>query len=76
MGANTQDQRKFRPAKVFKDAVEPASSPRSPGSRPPALNKQITAICFDDRGDQLITAGEDDVFHLYNCKTGKRVPLA
>jgi hypothetical protein len=37
------------------------------------LNKQITAICFDDRGDQLITAGEDDVFH---CKTGKRVPLA
>ena len=33
----------------------------------------MTGISFDDRGDQVITAGEDETFRLYNCKTGKRV---
>jgi COMPASS component SWD2 len=61
---------------VFKDAVEaaPARSP-SPAGRSPPLPRTITAICFDDRGEHLVTAGEDDVFQLYNCKTGKRVLL-
>ena len=44
-------------------------------SPPVALIKprHITAISFDDRGDTLITAAEDDTFRLYNCKTGKLV---
>lgn len=35
--------------------------------------RHITGISFDDRGDQVITAGEDETFRLYNCKTGKQV---
>ncbi|KZT42166.1 WD40 repeat-like protein [Sistotremastrum suecicum HHB10207 ss-3] len=32
---------------------------------------QITGMSFDDRGDYLITAAEDECFKLWNCKTGK-----
>ncbi|KZW02757.1 WD40 repeat-like protein [Exidia glandulosa HHB12029] len=28
-------------------------------------------MCFDDRGDSLVTAAEDEQFRLYNAKTGK-----
>jgi COMPASS component SWD2 len=68
-------QGKFKPAKIFKTAVEPPSptpgsySQRSANTGP----RHITGISFDDRGDQVITAAEDETFRLYNCKTGKRV---
>ncbi|KAF9000620.1 WD40-repeat-containing domain protein [Cyathus striatus] len=65
---------KLKPAKIFKSAVEP-QPPLTPGSQsqrsPSSGPRHITGICFDDRGDQLITAGEDETFRLYNCKTGK-----
>ncbi|KAI0291907.1 WD40 repeat-like protein [Multifurca ochricompacta] len=61
---------KLKPAKIFKAAVEPAPPPPT-GSRTLAQQRHITGLCFDDRGDQLITAAEDETFRLYNCKTGK-----
>ncbi|KAH8100905.1 WD40-repeat-containing domain protein [Cristinia sonorae] len=67
---------RLKPSKIFKNAVEPTPPPSpSPSSpRPPNVNpRQITGISFDDRGDQVITAGEDETFRLYSCKTAKRV---
>ncbi|KAI0711926.1 WD40 repeat-like protein [Cerioporus squamosus] len=63
---------KLKAAKVFKNAVEPAA-PSSPGqgSRSPTQQqgpRHITGMSFDDRGDQCITAGEDETFRLYNLK--------
>ncbi|KAF8896208.1 WD40 repeat-like protein [Infundibulicybe gibba] len=60
---------KFKPAKIFKGSVE--SQPASPGRSPNAGPFHITGISFDDRGDQVVTAAEDETFRLYNCKTGK-----
>ncbi|RPD61148.1 WD40 repeat-like protein [Lentinus tigrinus ALCF2SS1-7] len=70
---------KLKAAKVFKTAVEPATPP-SPGqgSRSPSQQqgpRHITGLSFDDRGDQCITAGEDETFRLYNCKSGKQVKV-
>ncbi|KAI9454541.1 WD40-repeat-containing domain protein [Lactarius psammicola] len=62
---------KLKPAKIFKAAVEPGP-PLPPGSRTSASPRHITGLSFDDRGDQLITAAEDETFRLYNCKTGKQ----
>ncbi|KAJ6570164.1 WD40-repeat-containing domain protein [Mycena vulgaris] len=68
---------KFKPARIIKGAVEsvppPATSsqPRPQHSGP----RHITGISFDDRGDQLITASEDETFRLYNCKTGKQMKI-
>ncbi|KDR78902.1 hypothetical protein GALMADRAFT_244550 [Galerina marginata CBS 339.88] len=69
-----QTMAKFKPAKIFKSAVE-SQPPPTPGSQPqrptnPTV-RSITGISFDDRGDQLITAGEDETFRLYSCKMGK-----
>ncbi|KAK0235790.1 WD40-repeat-containing domain protein [Armillaria nabsnona] len=64
---------KLKPARIYKGAVDslpqpsPSFPPR-PGSQGP---RHITGICFDDRGDQVITAAEDETFRLYNCKSGK-----
>ncbi|TFK49905.1 WD40 repeat-like protein [Heliocybe sulcata] len=67
---------KLKPAKIFKGAVEHVPPP-SPGSFPSRNTnmgpRHITGICFDDRGDQLITASEDESFRLYSCKTGKHL---
>ncbi|KAF9466540.1 WD40-repeat-containing domain protein [Collybia nuda] len=67
---------KLKPARIMKGAVEPPTPP-TPGSYSQrATNsapRHITGISFDDRGDQVITAGEDETFRLYNCKTGKHV---
>jgi len=60
---------KLKPAKIFKAAVDPAPPP-PPGNRVPVQPRHITGISFDDRGDQLITAAEDETFRLYNCKLG------
>jgi WD40 repeat protein len=68
-------QSKFKPAKIYKDAIE-AAPPKSPGAGPSrgfSGPRHITGLSFDDRGDQVVTAAEDETFRLYNCKTGKRV---
>jgi COMPASS component SWD2 len=64
--------KKLKPAKIFKNAVEPTPLP-SPGMRQQPVQRQITGLSFDDRGDQVITAGEDETFRLYSCKNGKHV---
>ncbi|KAF9048585.1 WD40-repeat-containing domain protein [Panaeolus papilionaceus] len=64
---------KFKPAKIFKTAVDqppPPAAGSAPQKQPPNP-KSITGLTFDDRGDTLVTAGEDETFRLYNCKTGK-----
>jgi COMPASS component SWD2 len=67
-------QAKFKPAKIFKNSVEPQPPP-TPGSfaarSANAGPKHITGMSIDDRGDQVVTAAEDETFRLYNCKTGK-----
>lgn len=35
--------------------------------------RQISGLSFDDRGDQVLTAAEDETFRLYNTRTGKHV---
>ena len=68
-------QAKLKPARIFKDAIE-LPPPVSPGpNKQQPEPRQITGIAFDDRGDQVLTAAEDETFRLYNCKTGKQVPL-
>ncbi|KAG5732110.1 WD repeat-containing protein 82 [Termitomyces sp. T112] len=62
---------RLKPAKIFKNAVEPGPTP-SPGQRPTNVGpRQITGIDFDDRGDYILTAAEDEQFRVYNCKSGK-----
>ncbi|KAI0360079.1 WD40 repeat-like protein [Trametes cingulata] len=67
---------RLKPARIFKNAVEQPTPP-SPGSASPRANqlgpRHISGISFDDRGDQVITAAEDETFRLYNCKSGKQV---
>ncbi|BGP58512.1 hypothetical protein JCM8202_001176 [Rhodotorula sphaerocarpa] len=47
----------FKPAKVFKGHNAPQCS--------------FTSLDFDDRGDWLITAGEDESMQLFDVRTGK-----
>ncbi|TFK27158.1 WD40 repeat-like protein [Coprinopsis marcescibilis] len=65
--------RRFKPAKIFQKAVEVGPAPAPTGPQRPSHQgpKQITGICFDDKGEFLITAAEDETFRTYNCKTGK-----
>ncbi|KAG6850707.1 hypothetical protein H0H93_009865 [Arthromyces matolae] len=61
--------------KIFKSAVEQAAAPAS-GQRSTIVGpRQITGMSFDDKGDWLVTAAEDETFRVYNCKTGKQVFL-
>ncbi|KAH7106455.1 WD40-repeat-containing domain protein [Auriculariales sp. MPI-PUGE-AT-0066] len=60
---------KFKPAKLFKAAVEPPPANSTP--RAQSTPRHITSMSFDDSGGQLVTAGEDDAFRLYSAKTGK-----
>ncbi|KAI0029316.1 WD40 repeat-like protein [Vararia minispora EC-137] len=69
---NTTLMGKLKPAKIFKNSVEPTPLP-SPGTRQQPMTRQITGLSFDDRGDQLITAAEDETFRLYSCKSGKHL---
>jgi COMPASS component SWD2 len=70
----------MKPAKIFKTAIDTAPTTQAPGGqqqRPPnPTPRSITGITFDDRGDQVVTAGEDETFRVYNCKTGKQVLTA
>ncbi|KAI0951071.1 hypothetical protein AcW1_008211 [Taiwanofungus camphoratus] len=67
---------KLKPAKIFKTAVD-LQTPSSPGNAssksPNSGPRHITGISFDDRGDQLVTAAEDETFRLYSCKSGKQL---
>ncbi|EJU04611.1 WD40 repeat-like protein [Dacryopinax primogenitus] len=58
---------RLRPARVFQKAVDPA-----PPSDPSAPHT-ITSLSFDNTGEFLVTAGEDEAFRLYNCRQGKLV---
>ncbi|KAG8733968.1 member of Set1p complex, histone methyl transferase [Ceratobasidium sp. 423] len=61
---------RLKPARIFKSAVD------SDTSGPPGrhnLPNHITGLTFDDLGDFLLTASEDETFRLYNAKTGKHV---
>ncbi|KIP11165.1 hypothetical protein PHLGIDRAFT_28082 [Phlebiopsis gigantea 11061_1 CR5-6] len=74
---------KLKPAKIFNNAVE-IVAPSSPGSAagrspPPNDTRHITGISFDDRGDQVLTAAEDETFRLhlktlYSKKYGVDLP--
>ncbi|KAI0050457.1 WD40 repeat-like protein [Auriscalpium vulgare] len=61
---------KLKPAKIFKGSVEPPPPPTA-GNRSPPAARHITGMSFDDRGDHLVTASEDETFRLYSCKSGK-----
>jgi WD40 repeat protein len=76
VGQLTRFKPRFKPAKIFTNAVEamPPPSPSTYPGRPAQLEQRhITGISFDDRGDQVLTAAEDETFRLYSCKTGKQV---
>ncbi|TFY55467.1 hypothetical protein EVJ58_g8234 [Rhodofomes roseus] len=74
---------RLKPAKIFKAAVEQPQAPPSPGTSasrsPNAGPKHITGVSFDDRGDQVVTAAEDETFRLhlktlYSKKYGVDLP--
>ena len=74
----TITQSKLKPARIYKNAVDtvPAPSAGFSSPRPPTQGpRHITGMSFDDRGDQVITAAEDETFRLYNCKSGKYVSI-
>ncbi|GJE85519.1 WD40 repeat-like protein [Phanerochaete sordida] len=74
LGLSPQIMTRLKPAKIFKSAIEspPPPSPSSFNGRPPQTEqKHLTGLSFDDSGSQVITAGEDETFRLYSCKTGK-----
>ncbi|KAI5122539.1 hypothetical protein M0805_005266 [Coniferiporia weirii] len=65
---------KLKPARIMKGSVEPLP-PQSPGAHR-AQNqgpRHITGLTFDDRGDFIVTAAEDETFRLYSCKSGKHI---
>ncbi|KAI0316726.1 WD40 repeat-like protein [Amylostereum chailletii] len=64
---------KLKPAKIFKNSVEPPPPPPSGNRQQNAQVRHITGLSFDDRGDQVVTAGEDETFRLYSCKSGKHL---
>ncbi|KAL7423552.1 hypothetical protein Q5752_001132 [Cryptotrichosporon argae] len=61
---------KLRPARVFKNSVdhESAGGVGEPGARP-----HITSVTFDSKGERALTAGEDDMFVLYDAAKGKQL---
>ncbi|CAE6522067.1 unnamed protein product [Rhizoctonia solani] len=61
---------RLKPARIFKSAVD-NDAPGPPGRH--NLPNHITGLTFDDLGDFLLTASEDETFRLYNAKTGKHV---
>lgn len=61
-------QQRLKPSRIFKSAVD------TDASGPPGRNNipnHITGLTFDDSGEFLLTASEDETFRLYNAKTGK-----
>jgi COMPASS component SWD2 len=66
-------QGRFKPSKVFTNAVDVPAPPSDSQTRKLPTNTgsvQITGLSFDDRGETLITAAGDETFRVYNVKTG------
>ncbi|GFZ43382.1 hypothetical protein JCM24511_01102 [Saitozyma sp. JCM 24511] len=63
----------FRPAKVFRDAVD-ANAPRVSEYYPHAApsRPQISSIAFDDSGDSCVTSGEDEAFIIWDARKGTK----
>ncbi|KAL8279850.1 hypothetical protein RQP46_007700 [Phenoliferia psychrophenolica] len=49
----------FKPARVFQKHLEPG--------------KSFTSLSFDDKGELLLTAADDETMQLFNAKTGKHM---
>ncbi|KAK8865601.1 hypothetical protein IAR55_000745 [Kwoniella newhampshirensis] len=62
----------LKPAKQFKDAFGDSSPSTSflSGAQNP---HNITSLSFDDTGDRLVTASNDDTFVLWDCRKGKKI---
>lgn len=59
----------FKPARVFKAA--PGPSEESADGSGEGQSLQISSVAFDDSGERAVTAGDDDVFTLYDARKGK-----
>ena len=35
----------------------------------------VTSLCYDDRGDYLVSAASDETIHLWSCRTGKHLKV-
>lgn len=53
----TVPQASFKPSRVFRKHNEPGRS--------------FTSLSFDDKGEFVISAAEDETMQLFNAKTGK-----
>ena len=60
------EQGRFKPAKVFHDAVD-HDSPNPAGSH----RAQVVSLAFDDGGEKCVTAGEDESFVLWDARQGR-----
>lgn len=61
-------QQTFKPARVFKNETGSSGDAESGGE---AQSLQISSIAFDDAGERAVTAGDDDVFTLFDARKGK-----
>ncbi|WVO13037.1 hypothetical protein L204_100646 [Cryptococcus depauperatus] len=59
----------FQPAKRFKDAVAETTTMALNGT----MKHSVTSLCFEDAGDRVITAGDDDQFVLWDARKGKKL---
>lgn len=50
-------QSTFKPARVFRKHLDPGRS--------------FTSLSFDDKGELLLTAADDETMQLFNARTGK-----
>lgn len=60
----------FKPARVFKN------TPQAPEEGTDQSSLQISSIAFDDSGERAVTAGDDDVFILFDARKGKCVSVS
>jgi COMPASS component SWD2 len=61
----TVSQNRFKPAKVFTDAVDHGASTSAEGL------PSVVSLAFDDAGERCVTAGEDESFALWDARQGK-----
>lgn len=61
-------QQSLKPARVFSDAIDNGGSGEQSTKQDPL---QVSSIAFDDTGERCVTAGEDDVFTVYDARKGK-----
>ncbi|WVQ85738.1 hypothetical protein IAT38_007905 [Cryptococcus sp. DSM 104549] len=71
----TTTQSSLKPVKRFKEAVGDEASSSTPAAAqvPPGGGHNITSLSFDDVGDRLVTAGDDDQFVLWDTRKGKKL---